>query len=189
MERGPGGWNCGLEGYCRIVIVTGSVCVIVVPLYVEVATTVMLVVVLPLLETPPPEPQPVSWVTPKTPARSIRPRSRLRRFRNPKKQRARAKVAPPGMNGFGPRRFADVEAASVIVTTVVMSFVPVEVRVAGENAQLTPAGAPVQEKETVPRKLAFGAMVMSMIALLPGVRLTADGLADAVKLGARLLTV
>ena len=128
-------------------------------------------------------PQAVSWVMQTMLATSMRAKNIPRRFFQPRKPSAIAKVTPVGRNGIGllPR------AAEVLLEIFSVVVVVGGVIDAGVKVQVTPV--PVQENVIAEVNVAFGVTVMVIVAGVLEVTVAVVALAPTLKLGARWLTV
>lgn len=145
----------------------------------EVAVTVTVDVtefapLFPLLPEPDPPPQPLMQPMPKMQTASMRSFCRVRRRRKPRKQRERARVAPPGSNEsrLGRRLALPVVVA---IVRVVAAPPPEAVTVDGEKLQIAPVGNPVQAKETAAANPFCDVMVIVEVPLEPALTVSEVG--------------
>jgi hypothetical protein len=112
----------------------------------------------------------------------------LRRFLNPKKQRAIANVAS-GNNGLELWRRAAVVVAALVIVTVVEAAPAVGVTVAGLKAHVAPAGSPEHANVTAPLKPFCGVTVRLNVPDAPEATVSDVGFAAIAKLGTGMLMV
>jgi len=138
-------------------------------------------------ETPPPL-QPVSCVTPITAAIITRVNARMRRFFQPRKQTATARVAPAGRNGLEPCWRAALPLSEMVSVVVTGAF-PLGVTVDGLKPQETPVGGLMHANEIAVLKPPTPVRVKTTVAGWLGVTFTVDALSDMVKVGGTVVTV